>query len=194
MDKNILLLIALVVIVTIIINRVGEKKDVSGTDDGIRCEAPLVLSKDGTRCECESGKRGTLCELHDQCNYRGRFVDGHCSCDGVFNAYESEDCSCPVQDGVSYCCGLHGTLIEPEGEMAYCQCDNSYLGTNCQHRFALVSTCNECQNLPGDATSATVTCKTVQGIPGGVCAWASVDGKHAGICERTNGDAIRCQL
>ena len=157
------------------------------------CELPRVPSADGTRCECVDGNRGLLCELEARCNFRGMVRDNRCSCDGVFNKFEGDNCSCPMVDGKEACCGPNGTLIESKNGVPECRCAPSYGGTNCQHRYVERSKCPDCPSLPESAASAEVTCKPISNMAGGICFWSSVGGDHSGQCTTVDKNAVLCK-
>ncbi|XP_039635989.1 tenascin-like isoform X2 [Perca fluviatilis] len=80
-------------------------------------------------CICEPGWKGPNCtepECPNNCQGRGRCIDGKCEC---FKSFTGEDCTlevCPVD------CGAHGQCVD-----SVCICSDGFLGKDCSQTKCL---------------------------------------------------------
>ncbi|XP_028458210.1 tenascin isoform X5 [Perca flavescens] len=80
-------------------------------------------------CICEPGWKGPNCtepECPNNCQGRGRCIDGKCEC---FKSFTGEDCTldvCPVD------CGAHGQCVD-----GVCICSDGFLGKDCSQTKCL---------------------------------------------------------
>ncbi|XP_034565188.1 tenascin isoform X4 [Notolabrus celidotus] len=97
------------------------------------CNGHGNYSSESCGCVCESGWKGSNCsepECPNNCQERGRCVDGKCEC---FKGFGGEDCTlevCPLD------CGEYGQCVG-----GACVCSEGYTGEDCSETKCL----NNCQ-------------------------------------------------
>ncbi|KAM6975735.1 tenascin isoform 3-T3 [Tautogolabrus adspersus] len=97
------------------------------------CNGHGNYSSETCGCVCESGWTGPNCtepECPNNCQNRGRCLDGKCEC---FKGFSGEDCTLAV---CTVDCGEHGQCVG-----GVCICEDGYLGEDCSQTKCL----NNCQ-------------------------------------------------
>ncbi|XP_044189678.1 tenascin isoform X5 [Thunnus albacares] len=93
------------------------------------CNGHGNYSTETCGCSCEPGWKGPNCtepECPNNCQDRGRCVDGKCEC---FKGFSGEDCTlkvCPVD------CGEYGQCVD-----GICVCSDGYFGEDCSQTKCL---------------------------------------------------------
>ncbi|XP_067431339.1 tenascin-like isoform X2 [Thunnus thynnus] len=93
------------------------------------CNGHGNYSTETCGCSCEPGWKGPNCtepECPNNCQDRGRCVDGKCEC---FKGFSGEDCTlkvCPVE------CGEYGQCVD-----GICVCSDGYFGEDCSQTKCL---------------------------------------------------------